>query len=131
MKKLLAALLIAFFTLTIIASPISTRLHPPKDRAEAIGQLVGLVLMIAGLFYSVRWYIKLNGHTYKVARQAWASILFWYSTIGILMGLALRVSFSVIAGALMMTVWVLVGFACWKWRGRLRRAEAQQSPGIA
>jgi type II secretory pathway pseudopilin PulG len=124
MKKFLAGLLVAVFTLMTIASPSSTQLHPPKDAAEAVGQLMGLVLLIAGLFYSVRWYMKLDGHTYKLARQAWASILFWYSLLAILVGLGMAVTISVAVGATMTAIWACLGFVCWKWRGRLRRAEA-------
>jgi hypothetical protein len=131
MKKLVAVLLVTFFSLAIIASPRAAQQNPANDLGGAVAQLIVLLLFIAGLFYSVRWYMKLDGHTYKLTRQAWASILFWYSMIGVLMGLMFTRSVSVIAGTVMMVVWALVGFACWKWRGRLRRAEAEQSSGIA
>jgi len=75
-KKVEAVVLIVFFTLIVIESPRTAQLHPAKDIAEAIGQLTAILLFVAGLFYSVRWYMKLNGHTYKLSRQAWASILF-------------------------------------------------------
>jgi hypothetical protein len=36
MKKLLAAVLIAFFTLAIISSPRTAQLNPPKDLGGAV-----------------------------------------------------------------------------------------------
>jgi hypothetical protein len=128
-KKFLAGLLIALFSLMVIGFPRNTQMHPPKDSADAIGQLAALVLLIAGVFYSVRWYMKLSGHTYKLARQAWASILFCYSLLGILIGLAMLPVFMpgrtvpVAFGIVMVAVWTSVAVASWMWRRRLRRAE--------
>ena len=78
MKKLFAALLIAFFTLAIITAPRGGQLNPLKDLGGTVVQLIAVLVVIAGLFYGVRWYRKLDGHTDKLARQAWASILFWF-----------------------------------------------------
>jgi hypothetical protein len=124
MKKVLAGLLVALFSLMIIGEPRNVQVHPPKDSAEAVGQLAAMVLLIGFLFFSVRWYIKLSGHTYKLARQAWASILFWYSLLAILVGIMMAATISYAFGVPMMVIWACVAFACWKWRGRLRRAEA-------
>ena len=123
-KKIEAVVLIVFFTLMVIESPRTAQLHPAKDIAEAIGQLTAILLFVAGLFYSVRWYMKLNGHTYNLSRQAWASILFWYSLLAILIGLVMMVSSSFAIGAPMAAIWACSGFAFWRWRGRLRCAEA-------
>jgi hypothetical protein len=73
--------------------------------------------------FSARWYIKLSGHTYKVSRQAWAVILFWHSVLATLFGFAMMFAASVVLGAPLVLLWSGVGFACWKWRQRLRRAE--------
>ena len=128
MKKVVAVLLIAFFTLAIITAPRDDQLNPPKDLGGTVVQLIAVLVIIAGLFYSVRWYMKLDGHTYKLARQAWASILFWYSLLATLTGLALMVSVSVAPAIPITALSALLGFACWKWRRRLRRAEAEQTP---
>jgi hypothetical protein len=91
MKKALAVIGIVIFSLMLISLPYSAQQNPAArvDYAYFIGQLVGIVLIIAGLFYSVRWYLKLGGHSYKLARQAWASILFAYSLVGALIGVGL------------------------------------------
>jgi len=124
MKKVLAGFLIALFTLMNFAGPYHLQQHPPQSAAEAIGNMVGLVLDIGFLFFSVRWYIMLSGHTYKVNRQAWAVILFWYSVLATLVGLVMIFAVSVALGAPLVLLWSGVGFACWKWRQRLRRAES-------
>ena len=127
MKKLFAALLIAFFTLAIITAPRGGQLNPLKDLGGTVVQLIAVLVVIAGLFYSVRWYMKLDGHTYKLARQAWASILFWYSLLATLTGLALMVSVSVAPAIPITVLCSLLCFACWKWRRQLRLAEAKQA----
>ena len=68
-EKLFAALLIAFFTLASITAPRGGQLNPPKDLGETVVQLIAVLVVIAGLFYGVRWYMKLDGHIYKLARQ--------------------------------------------------------------
>jgi hypothetical protein len=75
------------------------------------------------LFFSVRWYIKRSGHSYKIGRQAWAVILLWYSLLAMFVGLA-TIKDSIALGVPMAALWACVAFACWKWRQRLRRAEA-------
>jgi hypothetical protein len=125
MKRGLAILGIVVFSLMLIALPRGMEQNPPPpgDYAYLVGQLAGMVLIVGFLFYSVRWYLKLSGHTYKVGRQAWASILFWYSLLGVLLGLTLtRVSGVFGVGAAIL--WVFVALACWKWRKRLRRVES-------
>jgi len=104
------------------------------------GQVLACVLLVGGLFLNERWYISLGGHTHKVGSQAWASIFFWYSILGILIGLfiMLRSTFSARSGEGMATVeriyteglrpipYVIcgvVGFACGIWKERLRASE--------
>jgi hypothetical protein len=129
MKKFIAAVLIAFFTLTLIAGTANVGKYVPASSAENIGYrlgaLTGLILDITFLFYGVRWYIKLSGHTYKVARQTWAAILFWYSMLALVMGIGFLMEKEIIGGGIYLVVWGIIGFSCWKWRQRLRQKEVQ------
>ena len=124
MKKSFAGFLIALFSLLIVEQPRTAQLYPAKDDAEAFGQTVGLALLVGFLFFSVRWYIKLSGHTYKISRQAWAVILLWCSVIATAVGVAIIPMVSVTFGEFIVALWACIGFACWKWRQRLRRTEA-------
>ena len=123
MKKGFAGFLIALFSLLIVEQPRTAQLYPAKDAAEAFGQTVGLVLLVGFLFFSVRWYIKLSGHSYHISRQAWAVILLWCSVIATAVGVAMIPMVSVTFGEFIVAIWACVGFACWKWRQRLRRTE--------
>lgn len=125
MKKALAVGGILLFSLMIVGLPYSARQNPipPGDYGALIGQLIGVVLIITGLFYSVRWYLKLDGHTYKLARQAWASILVVYALIAVLIGAAMVMT-SAVFGAVMVIVWSAIAVASWKWRKRLRNKES-------
>jgi hypothetical protein len=40
----------------------------PDDVAETVGEIVGELMLFAGLYYSTRWSIKLSGHTYEIVR---------------------------------------------------------------
>ena len=88
MKKVLAVICIVVFSLMVLAIPRSLQQNPMPagDYAYLFGQLAAAVLMIGFLFFSVRWYLTLSGHTYKVTGQAWASIFLGYSFIGVLVG---------------------------------------------
>src|ERR1700740_1047348 len=86
MKKVFAVLLIALFTLLIFGAVINGVRTPPHNSAYALGSLAGMLLDFAFLFFSVRWLTRLSGHTYKLARQTWAAILFWYSVFAVLCG---------------------------------------------
>ena len=123
MKKVFAGLLVALFIFLILGIAINgTR---PHDAAYALGSLVGMILDFTFLFFSVRWYIKLSGHSYKLARQTWAAILFWYSMFAVLFGVGALANRLFAMGVVFLVLWSGIGFACWKWRQRLRRAEAQ------
>jgi hypothetical protein len=77
MKKSFAGILVTLSILLIFAASLNAAHRPPvHDLASALGNLAGMLFDLAFLFYSVRWYIKLSGHTYKLARQTWAAILF-------------------------------------------------------
>jgi len=87
--------------------------------------------------------MTLSGHTHKISSQAWASIFFWYSILGILLVLSVMLrrfvvsAFSGRSGEAMlelmyspqlrqMTILLIcgvVGFACGIWKERLRAAE--------
>jgi hypothetical protein len=126
MKKFLAGLLVGLFTLLIFGASLNAaRTLPQHDLAYAIGNLAGMLLNCLFLFFSVRWYIKLSGHTYKLARQTWAAILFWYSVFAVLCGVAALLGRFIGMGIMFIVLWSAVGFACWKWRQSLRRREAE------
>jgi hypothetical protein len=126
MKKFLAGLLVGLFTLLIFGASLNaTRTLPQHDLAYAIGNLAGMLLNCLFLFFSVRWYIKLSGHTYKLARQTWAAILLWYSVFAVLCGVAALLGRFIGMGIMFIVLWSAVGFACWKWRQSLRRREAE------
>jgi membrane protein implicated in regulation of membrane protease activity len=85
-----------------------------------------LVLPLAGLFFSARWYMKLSGHTYKVGRQTWAAIIFWYSLLAIIVGIGVMYKF-VWFGVVIVVIWSLAAFACRRWLKRLRKEEQQRA----
>jgi len=125
-KKVLAVGGILLFSLMLIALPRSMQQNPapPGDYAYLIGQMTVVVLIVAGLFYSVRWYLKLNGHTYRLARQAWASILFVYALLATPIDAYIALIMkSAVLGVVMAVVWAALAFACWRWRKRLRSEE--------
>jgi predicted histidine transporter YuiF (NhaC family) len=135
MKKFLAVVLIAFFSVMVIGESTSVNQLLSTDLAYTIGQLCGMLLAIGFLFFSVRWYLKLDGHTHKLARQTWATLLYYYSIIAVLMGIAslvkketfggVLVNKEIIGGVMALILWSLVGFFCLKWRQRLRQHEIQ------
>lgn len=124
MKKGLAILCIVIFSLMVLGIPTSLQRNPapPGDYAAFTGQLAAAVLIIGFLFFSVRWYLTLSGHTHKVNGQAWASIFLGYSFIGALVGI-MMVRLYPSFGVVMLAVWMLIGFLCWKWRRKVRATE--------
>jgi hypothetical protein len=136
MKKTLAIILIAVFVLMIIsaASQTSKTHHQPGDVAGALGELVGTLLLFVGLFYSAKWLMKLSGHTYKVGRQTWAALLFWYSVFAAFTGLIMPVyernTFGFTYGAVMIVIWSGAAYACKRWQRRLRTAELAQHGAV-
>lgn len=134
MKKTLAIILIILFVLMIIGETSQAgKTHAQAgDIGGAVVDIVFMVLLFAGLFYSARWSIKLSGHTYKVGRQTTAALLFWYSAFATLIGLMMPVfernRSGLIFGGIMVVIWFSAAYACWRWQKRLRVAErAQQS----
>jgi hypothetical protein len=131
-KKTFATILIILFTFMIIAVSSQAGKAPPRqgDVAGAIGELIGMMLWFVGLFYSTRWNLKLYGHTYKLGRQTWAALLFWYSVfaafIGLMMPLVERNKFGLTFGGFMLVLWVGVAYVCRRWQKRLLGAERVQ-----
>jgi len=78
MKKVLAIVCIVAFSLMVLAIPRSLQQNPMPagDYAYLFGQLAAAVLIIGFLFFSVRWYLTLSGHTYKVKRAGLGFNLF-------------------------------------------------------
>jgi hypothetical protein len=133
MKKTLAIILIVLFTLMIMgrSNQVGKTPHLQQgDVAGFIGEIVGYVLLYVGLYYSTKWLMKLSGHTYKVGRQTWAALLFWYSILAIFIGLMMPVYernlSGLIFGGVMVVIWSLSAYACRRWQQRLRTAERAQ-----
>jgi hypothetical protein len=130
-KKLCADLLIAFFVFgTVGGSAQATKIQTPGDVYEVAGRLTGFALLVVGLYFSVRWRIKLSGHDYRVGRQTLATILFWYSIVAIFIGLMMpfyaRNTFGFTYGAVMTVLWGGVAYACKRWQKRLRAEERKR-----
>ena len=132
MKKFLAVVLIVFFSVMVIGESTTGNQHLSIKLSYTIGQLFGISLAIGFLFCSVLWYLKLNGHTYKLARQTSATLLYYYSIIAVLMGIAalvneetFLVNKETFGKVVMLILWSVVGFFCLKWRERLRQHEIQ------
>lgn len=127
-KKLAADALITILVLMIISGGTRTETSvQPGDVAGALGRLTALLLLLVGLFLSVRWRVKLSGHNYKVGRQAIAAILFWYSLLAILFGVLMplfeRSTFTLVVGAVMVAIWSGSAYVSRRWQRRLRSAE--------
>ena len=130
MKKIFASVLVALFVLMIAgAANQAYKTHrQPGDVAGAIGALTGYLLLWVGLYYSVRWRIQLSGHTYKVGRQAVATILFWYAVFAVFAGLMMplllgETTFNFAVAAIIVVLWSSVAYVCKRWQQRLRAAE--------
>jgi hypothetical protein len=132
LKKTLATILIILFTFMIIAVTSQAGKAPRRqgDVAGAIGELVGMLLWFVGLFYSIRWNIKLHSHTCKLGRQTWAALLFWYSVLAAFIGLFAIVfehnSFGLTWGSIMLVLWSGIAYVCRRWQNRLLGAERAQ-----
>src|SRR6267378_8511503 len=111
MKKTLAVVLIILFTLMIIGETSQAgKSHVQAgDIGGAVVDIVFILLLFAGLYYSARWSVKLSGHTYKVGRQTTAALLFWYSAFATFIGLMTPVfqrnKSSLIFGGVMVAIW--------------------------
>src|SRR6266853_2481316 len=94
MKKTIAIALIVLFALMIIGASNQAGRTPPLqqgDLAGFLGEIVGYLSLFVGLYYSTKWLMKLSGHTYKVGRQTWAALLFWYSVFAAFIGLMMPI----------------------------------------
>jgi hypothetical protein len=132
LKRVFAYVLVAFFVM-MIASASSRVIRQPDNVAQAAGAITGYLLLFVGLYYTVKWSMKLSGHTYKVGRQTVAKLPFWYSVVAALVGLMMplvkRNTFGFGYAAVMLIIWSTVAYACWQWRQRLRRAERSHLQG--
>ena len=89
MNRVIANTLIMLFILMIIAASAQAgkSMATPGDVAGTLGALTGYFLLIVGLFYSVRWRMKIAGRKYKLGRQTFAVLLFWYSAFAAVIGI--------------------------------------------
>lgn len=128
MKKISANLLVALFVLMIVAAASRAGIVGPAGSvSETLGRITGALLMVAGLYYSARWSLKLSGHTYKVGSQTVATIVFWYSLFAVLVGLTMRFyarnTFGFKYAVIMVVVWSIVAYVSKRWQQRLRAVE--------
>ena len=132
MKKICANLLVAVFVLMIIgAASRAGMVGPAASVSETLGRITVVLLMVAGLYYSARWSLRLSGHTYKVGSQTVATIVFWYSVFAVLVGLIMpfyaRNTFGFKYAVIMVVVWSIVAYVSKLWQQRLRRIERNRS----
>jgi hypothetical protein len=130
-KKFCADLLIAFFIFgTVGGSAQAAMMQTPGDVYEVAGRLTGFALLVAGLYFSVRWRIKLSGHDYRVGRQTLATMLCWYAIVAAFIGLMMpyyaRNTFGFTYAAVMVLLWGGVAYACKRWQRRLRAEERKR-----
>ncbi len=128
MKKIFASLLVALFVVMIIgAASRAGIVGAAASVSETLGRITGVLLMVAGLYYSARWSLKLSGHTYKVGWQTVATIVFWYSLFAVFVGLIMpfyaRNTFGFKYAVIMVVVWSTVAYVSKRWQQRLRRIE--------
>src|SRR5271163_1220043 len=128
MKKICVNLLVAVFVLMIIgAASRAGIVGPAASVSETLGRITVVLLMVAGLYYSARWSLKLSGHTYKVGSQTVATIVFWYSVFAVFVGLIMpfyvRNTFGFKYAVIMVVVWSTVAYVSKRWQQRLRRIE--------
>ena len=101
----------------------STRHDPAGSRAEAIGRLLGLVIVLAGLFYSTRWLLVLSGRKHKVGRQAFAVLWCCESVLGVLLGLAFLRSIGLLVGSIIIVVSSVSFCLTYRWLSRLGKED--------
>ena len=126
MKKLLALALAVFFSLVLIVATFRIIVYPTpyESMLYSIGQ--GCTILFSGVivFHSVRRIIQLNGHTYKLVEQTLASILIWYSLLGLVVGIRFLSERQLVWGIFWVVLAGSIALICWVRRRMLRRAEA-------
>ena len=101
----------------------STRHDQGSGLAYAIGRLVGLAIVLAGLFYSTRWLLILSGRKHKVGRQAFATLWCVESVLGIFLGFAFIKGIGLLFGTTVVVVWSASFWLTYRWLAKLRREE--------
>ena len=121
LKKLGAVLSICLFVLMLIGQ--STRNDHGSGSAYAIGRLFGLVIVLAGLFYSTTWLLILSGRKHKVGRQAFAILWCVESILGILLGGFFVRGGHVQFGSIVVVLWLVSFYLTYRWLSKLRKEE--------
>jgi len=81
-KKIAATILIVLFSLMLLSANASLVKAPKGDIAYLIGQLIGVVLVVLGLIFSIRWRVRLAGYQQTAGRQALAIFLIAFLRMG-------------------------------------------------
>jgi hypothetical protein len=127
-KKVLASLSICLFIVMLLGQSVRQD-HAARDTAYAVGRLAGLVIALAGLFYSTRWLLLLSGRRHKVGRQAFATLWCCESVLGILLGLFL-VRSATVTGLVITAAWSLSFWLTYRWLSKLRREDLIGLPAV-
>jgi hypothetical protein len=121
LKKIVAVLFICLFALMLVGQ--GARHDQNTGPGYATGRLAGLVIVLAGLFYSTRWLLVLSGRKYKVGRQAFAILWCVESVLGILVGFVFLKGVAVLFGSLMLAARSISFWLTYRWLSKLRREE--------
>ena len=129
-KKAAATALIVLFSAMLLTSNARMAQQPRRtgDLAGAIGELFGVLLLIAAVIFSIRWLLKLNGYAKTCGRQAVAIFLVGFCVLGLLLVLVLafttsKPDFLLVIPVVMAALYAASLYACIRWIRRLRRSE--------
>jgi prepilin signal peptidase PulO-like enzyme (type II secretory pathway) len=120
-------MLLVLFSLWVIAVPSYETLHPPRDLDQAIIDLVVVLLLITGLIFSIKWWIKLAGFVRTSGRQAVAIFLIAFCAWGLLLVVVMSSSGFFVPGLILGVVYAVGLYACIRWLRKLRRRERDQA----
>ena len=127
-KKLLADALIAVCSLGLLSANSQLSKAPAGNTAYLLGQLTGLLLLIAFFIFSVRWRIKLSGYRHTSGRQALSVFLIVFCSWGLLLTLYLMVAFApttLMAVPVVMAILYAGGlYLCIRWLKKLRKQDS-------
>jgi len=133
-KKAAATALIALFSISLLTSNSRMANLPNGDVAGALGQLTGVLFLIAFLILSIRWRLRLSGYLKTAGRQAVAIFLIAFCALGLLLVPMAVIVFAKTPALLTIPVIfaaLYIGglYACIRWVRRLRGTERQEASG--
>jgi hypothetical protein len=130
-KKLAACALIALFSLMLVGSSAQFGRRPHGEGiAYALGALLGVLLILFGLYASIRWLLRLNGYTKTCGRQA---VAYFFAVICGLGLLAAPFQLNELSTGLAtlfvirVALYIVASYACIRWIGSLRRKDKESA----